>query len=131
MEEGYFLEKIRGVDWVQYVGPDCYRAESVEPALEALVGLPGKACDDRVSFRVLSAIGNNHRGTYYPALLSALEILLEVEANGPSDAARKCANAVLYDLCCFEPEVGDYSEIANAELGAFVEPQIRKFGDET
>jgi hypothetical protein len=56
--------------------------------------------------RVLYAIGNNHAGTYYPAVLHAIPFLGEIVEFGP-DAAREATLDALIDLVdSFYPEPG-------------------------
>jgi len=80
-----------------------------------------------VCHSVLTAIGNNHRGTYYAVVREALPFIMKVALSGNHLIARYCALEILYTLCImFCPE--DWSDEKRAEkLELFVKNEVKNF----
>ena len=95
------LEGLDAVDWAAIPGPKWYRPSDVPSAVRALVHDPKGTAD--VTSRALFAFGNNHAGTYYPVVLSALPFLHQILQQGERDA-RMATMAVLEELTYFSPE---------------------------
>ena len=117
MNNSAFEEKVRSIDWTKYLEPEYYNPEKMDyrpdRTIKALIQLNRFDADDsKVGFgsgiisEVLFAIGNDHRGTYYPAALEAIDLIIEIEKHSESEAARKCAFDTLGDLYYFQLELG-------------------------
>lgn len=92
--------------WDQYDGPATYEPSSVAAALELLAESSTLEEGWEAYNAVLFAIGNNHAGTYYPAVIGALPILVDMtQADRPW--ARFAAVQVLIECAwSFQPEPG-------------------------
>jgi len=91
-------QRIRSVRWEQYAGPDYYRPGDLVEALIDLANFDQSRARHGLENKVLFAVGNNHAGTYYPAILEAADILIEIEQKSEVSESRKCARPVLTDL---------------------------------
>ena len=121
MVDQSLLKAIRSCDWRSFEGPELYEPSEVVPALESLFHLEKEEDIDKTYNRVLWAIGNNHAGTYYPAIRGALEFLLIAALDSESRFSRECAANILFDLySCFIPEVGSSQDITDIALESFV-----------
>lgn len=105
-------------DWAVYPGPKCYRPGDVEPALAALASASSEAAARDAYNKVLFAIGNNHRGSLYPAAVAAASRVVELALNG-AGWARHAAFEVMVELCVFEAEAG-FEQFTGAD-GALIE----------
>ena len=85
-------------DWDQYDGPDSYMPSTVAPALKALLSATSQESARVAYHRTLSAIGNNHAGTMYPAAIGVTAWLRLVRDTAESEWARWAAVEVLTDL---------------------------------
>lgn len=118
-----FENRLRGVDWVYFSGPEFYDSKELVDAIMALYELscPDDARDSMLR-RVLCAIGNDHRGTYYPAILKALGFIQEISTMSFNKHSSHVALCVLWILgsrfqCA---ELGSYSENTAEEIEDFV-----------
>ena len=131
MDDNKVKFKICNVDWAKYRGPELYDAEIVSDTLIALVELDDPQYAEEVGRKVIHSIGNDHSGTYYPAILGALDIIITLEHNSIKNSARQiCARAILNDLYYFEPEVGKYDGCTSIELKEFAEKKLKYYSDE-
>jgi hypothetical protein len=125
-------ERIRLVRWEQYAGPDLYRPGELVEALIELASLDqcraGHGLENNVN-KVLFAVGNNHAGTYYPAILEAADIFIEIEQESGVPAARACARAVLNELHYFSAEVGAYTGHSAEQIESFVRGRLEPYAD--
>ena len=124
-----FEAKVRSVDWAKYLGSVYYDPEKMyfdpDSTIRALIDLGRLDYDDdkeSLSSDLRYAAGNDHRGTYYPAALDVIDLIIEIEKNSQFDAARKCAADVLTDLYYFRLEIGS----SNEDLYKSIESDIRK-----
>ena len=53
---------------------------------------------------VIDSIGNNHAGSYYPAVRDALPLIVHVALQGNHAVSRNCAINILIDLYRFYPD---------------------------
>lgn len=83
-----------------------------------------------MGYRLINAIGNNHAGVYYPAVLKALDYIIYIEKNTEHKACKVCALSVLNDIFYFSPEIGDYKGCSNMELEKFVTTKLCPYSDE-
>jgi len=120
-----YIDKLNALDWNQYSGPEYYDSEEVHGALLQLITLSLESENTNVYNRVLFAVGNNHGGTYYPAILGALEFIVSVAVSHETEIARNCALNMLIDIyASFEAEMGAYKLISEQELNEWVKSQI-------
>ena len=57
-----------------------------------------------ITNNVLSSVGNNHAGTYFPIVLTALPYIVQIALYGNHALARNCAINILIDLYYFCPD---------------------------
>lgn len=124
-------EKIRAVRWEKYTGPEFYRPGRLVQALVDLAMFDeSRTCHDLAN-EVLFAVGNNHSGTYYPAVLEAVDILTEIERTSDVTEARSCARAILNDLYYFGAEVGTYTGHSPKQIESFVRQRLEPYANES
>ncbi|WP_422378436.1 hypothetical protein [Roseibium sp.] len=104
MDKSPLEKSILETDWSRFDGPEEYNPDEVAPALLDLLHLQHEGQADRIQSMVLFAVGNNHRGTYYPALAIAIDFIIEIERQAASRVGKNSAREILYDLKCFEPD---------------------------
>jgi hypothetical protein len=124
-------EEIDNVDWSTFNGPLNYDAQAVSLALNSLIDLKDSSRAQEVGNKLIYALGNNHEGVYYPAVIKALDILIKIEKNTISKACRICALAVLNDLYYFEPDVEGYGDCTAEDLKNFVTAKLLPYSDES
>lgn len=123
-------ERIKSVEWRQYLGPEYYNPEELVQALLQLSVFDESNTTHGLDNKVLFAVGNNHAGTYYPAILEAADLIIEMEKHSSLESVRKCANAILNNLYYFEPELGTYSKHRAEEILKFVKLKLNEYADE-
>ncbi len=120
MNKDLLISEVNNIDWPSYAGPDYYDYKSVPVTLRRLILLNEENNFDSVYNSVLFAIGNNHCGSYYPAIIDALPIIFTVATTGDSEISRNCALLILTDLYrSFCPEIGQYDKITEDKLNTF------------
>jgi len=122
-------EKIKTIDWTNHNGCNkYYNSEKCQKSLLELILLNKESKITNTYDNVLFSIGNNHAGTYYPVILDALDIIIEVARNAQNEIARNCALEIISDLSfSFEPDAENYKSISTEELYEFVQNQISCF----
>jgi len=123
-------ERIRSVRWEQYAGPEFYRPGHLVEALIDLANFDQSRARHGLENKVLFAVGNNHAGTYYPAILEAADILIEIEQKCEVPELRKCARAILNDLYYFSADVGTYTGHSAEQIESFVRGRLEPYADE-
>ena len=154
MDIDKFIDDVNNADWQKFDDAEYFRdrydgidsfAQAVPPPLIALA-LIDKESNDMLNMKMLKkqgmsrtdfisnatiesnvrfAIGNDHRGTYYPVIREALPFIIEVALYGNHVVARNCAINALIDLYGFEPE-GSFDPEGDAdELSKFVDKAIK------
>lgn len=123
-------QKIRLVQWEQYAGPEYYRPGDLVEALVDLANFEQSRADHGLENKVLFAVGNNHAGTHYPAILEAADILIEIEQKSKAPESRECARAILTDLYYFCAEVGTYSGHSAEQIESFVRGKLESYAGE-
>ena len=123
-------EEIRGVDWSRYDGSEYYVSGIVADALVALAELEDGGQVKAVGRNVIWALGNDHAGAYYPAVLGALDFIIRIEQNTSSEACRRCAGAILNDLYYFAADVEGYANATAEEIEEFVSTKLEPYSDE-
>lgn len=106
MEQSVLLRQIESIPWGRYAQPEWNESRSVAVALaNAATATNATSCSAAYD-RVLSALGNNHAGTYYPVVLAALPVF-ESLLTGPAHWPQRGALCILDDLfASFHPEPG-------------------------
>ena len=124
-------EKIKAINWTDYEPySEYYDPKKAMEALLKLSVLENDKENANTYNSVLSSIGNNHAGTYYPVIRGAIGIITEIALDENSEVARNCALEIICDLCfSFEPETGNYN-IYSEELENFVQEHIKAFTEE-
>ena len=123
-------ERIRSVRWEQYDGPEDYRPGDLVEALIDLANFDQSRARQGLESRVLFAVGNDHAGTYYPAILEAADILIEIEQKSEVPESRKCARAVLNTLYYFTADVGTHVGHSVEQIESFVRGRLETYADE-
>ena len=141
MKDITFEEKVRGIDWTKYLEPEYYDPEKMhynpDRTIKALIQLSRFDGDEsKVEFgagmdsEVIFAIGNDHRGTYYPATLEAIDLIIEIQKHSELEAARKCASAVLNDLYHFQLELGSIDKQLYDAIENTIKEKLLPYSDE-
>lgn len=123
-------KRIRSIDWEQYVGPESYKPNRLINALINLKNYDDGTVKNGLVNEVLFSVGNNHAGTYYPAILDAIPLLIELAEKSDKKLVRNSSVAVLNDVYYFEPELGTYSSHTEEEISAFVKSTLYNYSDE-
>ena len=106
MTSGELLVAIDEADWERFAGPEYYDPESARRSLRELASIENEAAADTAYNDVLFGIGNSHAGSYYPAALCAVPLLVRISASG-QPWPRYAALEVLTDLLIsFNAEAG-------------------------
>jgi hypothetical protein len=92
-------------NWSLFPGPKYYRPDDVEPALAGLAAVSSEHTAREAYNTVLFAIGNNHAGTLYPAVVGAVPRILTLATKGQGWVRRAAMN-ILVDVLTFEIEPG-------------------------
>lgn len=125
------IERIINTDWESYCGPEYYDSREIVDVLTDLVNFDESKAPHGLDNKVLFAVGNNHAGTYYPALLAAVDILMEIERSASNQNSRSCAYAILNNLYYFEPELGSYLNLSYSEIEKIIKQKLMEYADET
>jgi len=122
--------EISNVDWAGFNGPSMYDANAVPSALHSLLELDDSNKSEEVGNNLISALGNNHAGVYYPVALNAFDYIIQIANSTESKTCRMCALAVLNDFYYFEPDVEGYSECTAEELKKIIKRKLLPYSDE-
>ncbi len=113
MENNSFEQKVRSIDWGKYLAPEYYDPNKMDfypdKIVDVLIELSQiNESNTKPGFlsEVRYALGNDHRGTYYPAALEAVDLIVDIEKNSDNENARRAANCILSDLYYFQLEMG-------------------------
>ncbi|WP_462278221.1 hypothetical protein [Ferruginibacter sp.] len=120
------INEIKTTNWRLFNGPQFYQANKVEPNLLQLINLTNESDKGKVYNDVLFALGNNHGGTFYPAVLKALPIIIRLIKATKSELVQNCALEIITEWCCsFDPEMGTYNLMNSDQLKDFVSITVR------
>ncbi len=137
-----FEKKIRSIDWVKYLAPEYYDPNKMDfdpdKLAEVLIELGQineSSCNNGFLNEVRYAIGNDHRGTYYPAALEAIDLIIEIEKNSDNENARRVANCILNDLYYFQLEMGGNEGTGNNQslyeaINDSIKEKLKPYSDE-
>ncbi len=123
-------EKIKNIDWQKYNEhcPKYFDHKKIVENLIQLFNLKKEIENSETYNAVLSSIGNNHSGSYYPVVIEALPIIIEIAKNSNSEISRNCALEILSDLnYCFAPEIINNSKFSEKYLADFVADKTKEF----
>lgn len=98
-------DESRQISWDEFPGPPYYAPREVDGALASLRTVHDKRSANDAYNRILFAVGNNHRGTLYPAAAAAAPKVLEIALSGEG-IVRTTALDVVMDLLLFAAEPG-------------------------
>lgn len=121
------LEIIKKIDWEEYSGNPWYKPEKTSSALMKLATLTDSNEANSVGHLVLSTIGNDHAGTYYPVIQAALDIIIAIAEQTDNQIAKMCALGILDDLSSFAPDIEGYSKITPKQLESWVYSRLLKY----
>ena len=86
MENSSFEQKVRNIDWAKYLAPEYddpnkmdFDSDELAEALIELSQINESDLTTGFLSKVRFAVGNDHRGTYYPAALEAIDLIIEIE----------------------------------------------------
>lgn len=142
MKNESFEKKVHSIDWSKYLTSKYHDPEKMsykpERTIKALIHLSRYNEDESppelgagISSEVRFAIGNDHRGTYYPAALEAIDLIIEIEKYSELESARKCAYWILNDLNYFQLEMSDDDEQLYTETASIIKQKLLPYSDET
>ncbi|WP_153798776.1 hypothetical protein [Foetidibacter luteolus] len=126
MTEKDFIDVVESTNWKAFRGPEYFNPDSVAPALSSLIHLRQDNDKWKVYNNVLFAIGNNHGGTYYPAVLSALPLLVRLLKTTENEVTRNCIFEIFSEwYYSFDPEIGTYKLMTEIQLESYVRTNIK------
>jgi hypothetical protein len=137
MEENSLEHKILKTNWEKYLEPQYFNSKemfySPDRLIKTLISL-NKATDINATLDFqqdcLNALGNNHRGTYYPATLEAIDIIIEIEKFSSNKICRDCAKTILNDLYYFQLEIGGGEKQLSDEIEKSIREKLKPYSDE-
>ena len=98
------LEGLNDIDWKAVVQPEDNEPDALRQAILHVAHASTGEQADFAANDILYAVGNNHRGTYYPAVLTVLPFLREILEVGQTWARITVLN-VLTDLAgSYQPD---------------------------
>jgi len=147
MDIKQFIEEVNNVHWSGFDGPNYYKPNDVPEALISLalaaqesrdgldyfenIGLNSKAQEGdlllnaAIANKVKFSIGNDHNGSYYPAVRGALPFIIQIALFGNNAVAINCAINVLIDLYYHCPDcTGSDTDTDPKELQEFLRGAI-------
>lgn len=139
MEDNSFEQKVRSIDWAKYLEPEYYDSERMyfDPSrpVKALIKLSQFNSEDdasakNLSSKILFAIGNDHCGTYYPAALEAIDLIIEIEKYSDNEKARNFAKYTLNDLYYFQLEMSTENKDLYDLVDNAIREKLKPYSDE-
>jgi hypothetical protein len=130
MFDNFLKEKIYKTDWSSFSGPLGYDFKKVSPALVSLMEIESSQQTQDVTNQLISALGNNHAGVYYPVVIGALDYIIEIAKTTDSSPCRMCALSFLNNLYYFEPDASEYSDCTSEFLKGYVQDKLLPYSDE-
>jgi hypothetical protein len=102
-------DQLNSVRWQDIPGPEDYDPSAVIPALLSIGSVTDMNSLNETSNRCLYALGNNHRGTLFPAAIWAVPFLAWYAVEGRG-WVRFAALDILTDAMCFDAD-GEFPEV--------------------
>ncbi len=122
------IEQLGKTDWSLYGGQDHFNSNNVETAFKRMIYLDEESLLEEVQNDFLFAIGNNHRGTYYPVTLQAIEFIIFIALDSESEISRYAALEILILVyCTFSAENDNYKILTRKEIENIVDKKIESF----
>ncbi len=135
-----FEEKVRSIDWAKYLEPEYYDPETMyydpERPVKALIrlsqhdNLEDKSSNDSLDSEILFAFGNDHGGTYYPAALEAIDLIIEIQKHSEFEAARSFAADILDRLYYFQLEMSNKDAKLYESIESIIREKLLPYSDE-
>ncbi len=100
------FEALDTVSWTVACQPEWNTTDEIPNSLRQLASCDPKSGWVKPYRRFLYAVGNDHAGTYYPAVLSTIPFLGEILKNGSETAQIGTLNALIDLIGTFYPEPG-------------------------
>ena len=100
------LENLHTVQWESLSQPEWNKADTIPNSLLKLAACSYEAGWHDAYSDFLFAVGNNHAGTYYPAVLKTFPFLREILIQGSNSSQCGVLNSLMELGTCFSPEAG-------------------------
>jgi hypothetical protein len=100
------LERVNDIDWIALAQPAENGPDTVANALRRVAAASTDAEGSASVNALLSGVGNNHAGTYYPVVVAVVPFLGEILDNGAVEARRAALDVLVDVVETFEPESG-------------------------
>lgn len=100
------LEGLSLVPWEQLEQPAWNRPGEIPSAIRVLAEAADEKTATDAYHRFLYAVGNNHAGTYHPAVLQTIAFLGEILGAADTWPCRAALDALIDLVVSFEPEPG-------------------------
>lgn len=127
MTEKDIINEVKSTNWKAYEGPKYFKPHKLVDALLNLVQLRREDYKWDTYNEILFAIGNNHAGTYYPAILAALPLLIKLLKTSKREAVRNCIFEIFSEwYYSFTAEVGADSQFTKKQVENFVRKTIKE-----
>ncbi len=124
------LETLDTIQWALLSQPEWNKADAIPNSLLKLAACNYESGWHDAYMDFLSAVGNNHAGTYYPAVLHTFTFLSEILTDGSNSSQVGVLNALMELGTCFSPEPGyEYIEDSNSyrtKVSALLAQEIEK-----
>jgi hypothetical protein len=122
------LEKVDQIESSARQRPADGRAGEVPAALRALAFATSDDAAQRAYHRVLSAVGNDHRGSYFPIVLDAVPFLGEILAAGTRPARARTLDVLIDLVGSFgpDPEVAAQDGFRPEDLPAVLRAHVQE-----
>ena len=104
MDVEELLYEVDRTAWEDIDGPEWYRPTEVPTAFRQVISVTDESSLWDAYNAMLFAVGNNHCGTYYPAVLFALPFIVELASDPPRPIVQECCLEIIIDLASFEPD---------------------------
>jgi hypothetical protein len=129
MDKSSALDTIENIKWDKYATPEYYSSYLAKACLLKLVSIESINDHPEICHEVLSGIGNDHAGTYYPIIFEVIDFLIDLESSYENEFVRKATNAILSDFSYFEI---DYGNLKPDDLEALImntKSKLNKYKD--
>ena len=124
----HIIERLATTDWHKYDGQKKPDDNHVREALEELICLENESLLYKVQDNLLFAIGNNHRGTYYPVTIQAIEFIIYVAIDSDSEVARYASlETLILIYYTFSAENECYDQLSVDQVENLVYTSIESF----
>ena len=137
VDDNSFGQKVRNIDWAKYLAPEYYDPDKMnfdpDRLVKTLIALNNVSefnLSDGFLSDVRYALGNDHRGTYYPAALEAIDLIIEIEKYSDNEKARSFAKLILNDLYYFQLEMSFENKDLFDLIDNSISEKLKPYSDE-